>query len=85
MAVRKSKWDMPPRVVENNHGKIMWDFQIQTEKLVIANHPNIVLVEKQRKMAVVIHVSLPSDSNVRRKEHENTQGRESCSGVLLVI
>uniref|UniRef100_A0A3Q0TB59 Ion transport domain-containing protein n=1 Tax=Amphilophus citrinellus TaxID=61819 RepID=A0A3Q0TB59_AMPCI len=28
LEVPRSKWDMPPRVVENDEGKSLWDFQI---------------------------------------------------------
>ena len=37
MEVPRSKWKAPPRVVENNRAKILWDFQNQTEKLVMAD------------------------------------------------
>lgn len=40
--------------------KIMWDCQIQTAKLVMANQPYIIVVDKQRKTAVVIDVAIPS-------------------------
>ena len=49
---------------------MLWDFQIQTDKLVMANQPDIVLINKQQKKAVVIDVAIPSDSNIRKKEHE---------------
>ena len=35
--VPKSKWETPPKVVENDRAKILWDFQIQTDKQVVAN------------------------------------------------
>ena len=33
-------------MVENDQAKILWDFQIQTDKLVIANQLNIVVTDK---------------------------------------
>lgn len=54
-------------MVENNQAKILWDFQIQIGMLVMANQPDILVVDKQRKKATVITV--PSDSNFRKKEH----------------
>ncbi|KAI3358847.1 hypothetical protein L3Q82_015245, partial [Scortum barcoo] len=27
----KSQWATPPKVVENDHAKVLWDFQIQTD------------------------------------------------------
>ncbi|XP_076747360.1 uncharacterized protein LOC101485988 [Maylandia zebra] len=64
---------MPPRVVENDRAKILWDFQIQTDKMVVANQPDIVVVDKQKKTAVVIDVAVPNDSNIRKKEHEKLE------------
>lgn len=74
--VPRSKWDTPARVVENDQPKIPWDFQIQTNKLVMANQPDIVMADKQagsRKTAVVIDVGIPKDSNIRNKEYEQLE------------
>ena len=65
-----SRWEVPQRVVENNRAKILWDFPIQTDKHVIANRPDIVIVDKEKKTATVIDVAVPSDCNIRKKEHE---------------
>lgn len=51
----------------------LWDFQIQTDKMVMANQPNIVVVDKQQKTAVVVDVAIPSDSNIKKKEHEKLE------------
>ena len=73
LEVPRSEWKTPPKVVENDQAKILWDFQIQTDKLVMANQPDIVLIDKQQKKAVVIDVAIPSDSNIRKKEHEKLE------------
>lgn len=39
-------------MVENNRAEVLWDFQIQTDKMVMANQPDIVVVIKQQKKAV---------------------------------
>ena len=49
MEVPRSKWKAPPRVVENDRAKILWDFQNQTEKLVMVKQPDIVLIDKQQR------------------------------------
>lgn len=64
-----SKWDNPLRMVENHQAKILWSFQIQTEKQVMANQPNRVVVGRQRK-SIVIEVAIPIDGNIRKKELE---------------
>ncbi|KAK7929498.1 hypothetical protein WMY93_005893 [Mugilogobius chulae] len=60
-------------VVENDRAKILWDFQIQTDRMVMANQPDIVVVDKEQRRAVVVDVAIPSDGNIRRKEHEKLE------------
>ena len=36
----------------------------------VANQPEIVVVDKQEKKAVMVDVAITSDSNIRKKEHE---------------
>ena len=69
----RSKWEAPPKVMENDQAKILWDFQIQTDKMVMANQPDIVIIDKQQRKAVVIDVAIPSDSNIKKKEHEKLE------------
>ncbi|XP_054913489.1 uncharacterized protein LOC129377515 [Poeciliopsis prolifica] len=69
----RSKWETPPKVVENARAKILWDFQIQTDKMVMANQPDIVVVDKHQRKAVVVDVAIPSDCNIRKKEHEKLE------------
>ncbi|KAM6449746.1 uncharacterized protein PHA67_017094 [Liasis olivaceus] len=63
----KSRWEIPQKVMENNRAKILWDFQIQTDR------PIIMVVDKDQKTAVVIDVAVPSDSNIRKKEYEKLE------------
>lgn len=46
-------------MVYNDRDKILWDLLIQMNKLVMANQPDIVLVDKQRKKAIVLDVAIP--------------------------
>lgn len=52
LEVPTSKWEMPPRVVENNRAKILWDFRVHTVDV------DTVVVDEQRKKAVVIDVAI---------------------------
>lgn len=63
LEVARSKWEMPTMVVEKDRANL-WDFQIQTEKLVVANQPEIVAMNKQSKTAIVIDVSYVAYKNM---------------------
>lgn len=42
----RSKWETPPKVVENYRAKILWDFLIHADRMVMANQQDIVVVDK---------------------------------------
>ncbi|KAF7645372.1 hypothetical protein LDENG_00205860, partial [Lucifuga dentata] len=74
LKVPKSKWETPPKVVENSRAKVLWDFKFQTDKQLLANQPDmVVVVDKEQKRAIVTDVAVPADSNIRKKEHEKIQ------------
>lgn len=54
------------RVFENDQAKILRDFQIQTENLLMVKQQDVVLVDKQRTKAVA---TVLGDSNIRKNEH----------------
>ncbi|KAF7670308.1 hypothetical protein LDENG_00271880, partial [Lucifuga dentata] len=73
LEVPKSKWETPPKVVENSRAKVLWDFKFQTDKQLLANQLDMVVVDKEQKRAVVIDVAVPADSNIWKKEHEKSE------------
>ena len=57
-------------VIENDKVKILWDMFIQTDRLIGARRPDIVVVDKTRKEATIIDISIPADRNIMDKEKE---------------
>ena len=54
-------------VIENDVIKVLWDFDIQTDKHVTSNRPDIVIVDKKEKSLKLIDVSIPNDMNIVSK------------------
>ena len=46
-----NKWHMhnPAPVLENDAHKLLWDFNIQTNHLISARRPNLIIINKKRK------------------------------------
>jgi len=59
--------------VEKNRAEILCDFQIQTDKQVMANQSDIVVVNKLQKKAVVMDVAIPSDRNIEEEKHKKLE------------
>lgn len=57
-------------VFENSKGKILWDFSIQTNKKFAHNRPDMVVVDKKAKNAILFDFSFPWDTNIDSKYRE---------------
>ena len=52
-------------VIENENVKILWDMSIQTDHVIIARRPDIVVREKVIKHSWLIDVAVPGDERVK--------------------
>ena len=69
--VRRPRWKHEPEAVtENQEVKILWDFDIRTDRHITARRPDIVVIDKSKKTALVIDIAVPDDRNISTKEHE---------------
>ena len=66
------KWyeHVPDSVLENERCKILWDFPIQTDKVIEHRRPDIVYIDKIAKSSLIIDISIPGDQNIIVKEQE---------------
>ena len=72
------KWyqHSPEPVAENEEVKILWDFMIQTDRVIEHRRPDIVVVEKIGGKCFIIDIAVPDDHNVQHKELEKTKKYE---------
>ena len=66
------KWyehETPP-VRENSKAVVLWDFSIQTDRRIPANRPDIVVRDKEKKICLLLDISVPSDVNTSLKIFE---------------
>ncbi|TWW64501.1 Transcription factor 7-like 1-B HMG box transcription factor 3-B [Takifugu flavidus] len=57
--------------------------KIQTDKMVVVNQPDIVMIDKHQKTVVVIDEAIPSDSNIRKKEHEKLENYQGLKEEIV--
>ena len=67
-----SKWyhHKPDKVVENDVVKILWDYNIQTDRIIEHRRPDITAVDKVRRKCLIVDVAIPGDQNTTKKEFE---------------
>ena len=55
-------------VCENEEYKISWDFSIQTDHIIKARSPDMIIVEKKNNKCQIIDFAVPFDTRVDEKE-----------------
>ena len=63
----------PEMISENDDVKILWDMEIQTDRIIPGRRPDIVVVNKTKREAVIIDIAVPNDRNCKAKEQEKIE------------
>lgn len=82
LVVPRPRWETTPKVVKNNHANILWDIQIHTGKLLMADQLDLVVVYMQKKEAVVKDIAVPCESTIRKKQNENLEKQQGLKEEL---
>jgi len=69
----KKHWyeHVPNSVVTNQGGKmtILWNQQVQTDRTVPSNKPDIIIRDNEERTYMLINVAIPGDRNVIKKRN----------------
>ena len=61
----KNKWNMhnPAPLLENDTHKLLWDFNIQTDHLIPARRPDLIIIHKKKKKKIckIVDFAVPAD------------------------
>ena len=67
-----NKWYMhnPVPVLENDSHKLLWDFNIQTDHLIPARRPDLIIINKRKRICKIVDFAVPVDHRINLKERE---------------
>ena len=69
-----NKWYMhnPAPVLENDTHKLLWDFNIQTDHLIPARRPDLIIInnKKKKKICKIVDFAVPANHRINLKECE---------------
>ena len=65
----------PAPVLENDTHKLLWDFNIQTDHLILARRPDLIIINKKKKkkrkrICKIVGFAVPPDHRTNLKECE---------------
>ena len=58
-----NKWYMhnPAPVLKKDSHKLLWDFNIQTDHLIPARRPDLILINKRKRICKIVDFAVPAD------------------------
>ena len=65
----KEKWEKG-KVLENDKGKLVWDFEYKMRQSSSARRPDLTLEDKERKRVWICDMACPQESNIEAKVKE---------------
>ena len=63
----------PAPILENDTHKPLWDFNIQTDHLIPARRPDLIIINKKKKkkrICKIVDFAVPADHKINLKESE---------------
>ena len=60
----------PAPVLENDTHKLLWDFNIQTDHLIPARRPDLIIINKRKRIYKIVDFAVPVDHRINLKESE---------------
>ena len=67
-----NKWYMhnPAPVLENDTHKLLWDFDIHTDHLILARRPDLIIITKKKSICKIVNFAVLADHRIKLKECE---------------
>ncbi len=60
----------PAPVLENDTHKLLWDFDIHTDHLILARRPDLIIINKKKSIWKIVDFAVPADHRIKLKECE---------------
>ena len=65
----------------NETHKILWDFERQTEHLISATRPDLVIVNKKKRICQIVDFAVAADHSKKSKKKKKRKGEISIYTV----
>ena len=57
-------------VLENVSHKLLWDFNIQTDHLILVRRPDLIIINKKKRICKIVDFAVPAYLRINLKESE---------------
>ena len=60
----------PAPILENDTHKLLWEFDIQTDHLILARRLDLMIINKKKRICKIVDFAVPADYRINLKERE---------------
>ena len=60
----------PAPLLENDLHKLLWDFNIKTDHLIPARRPDLIIINKRKRICKLVDFAVPAVHRIKLKESE---------------
>ena len=60
----------PAPVPENDSHKLLWDFNVQTDHLIPARRPDLIIINQKKRSFKIVNFAVLSNHRIKLKEYE---------------
>ncbi len=60
----------PTPVLKNDTHKLLWNFNIQTDQLIPARRPDLIIINKKKRICKTVDFAVPADHRINLNESE---------------
>ena len=60
----------PAPVLEKDTHKLQWDFDVQTDHQISARRPDLIIINKKKRICKIVDFAVPADHRIKLKEYE---------------
>ena len=67
-----NKWYLqnPAHFLENDTHKLLWDFDIHTDHLITSRRPDLIIINKKKRICKIVYFAVSADHRRKLKECE---------------
>ena len=55
----------PAAVQENNTHKLLWDFNIHTDQLILVRRADLIIINKKKRTCKIVDIAVPADHRIK--------------------
>ena len=60
----------PAPIIGNDSHKVLWDFNIQTDHLIPARRPDLIIINKRKRICKIVDFAVRAEHRINLKESE---------------